>query len=195
MTLYFIPVRTGSDQETLAQLAGEIWREYWPSRIGCAQTEYMVEQSQSLAAIERDMAEHDYEYWFLVESDGVASDASGGAGDAGDASDAGDAKGAPWGNIMGFTGGHDEPATDRFFISKIYLLDSARGKGYCRRVVEFYTALCQTRGLRAMYLTVNKYNELGIRAYKGTGFEVIDSVETDIGSGFIMDDFIMEKQA
>ena len=48
------------------------------------------------------------------------------------------------------------------------------------------------RGFEAMYLTVNKYNELGIRAYEGTGFETIDSVETDIGGGFIMDDYIME---
>ena len=44
-----------------------------------------------------------------------------------------------------------------------------------------------------MYLTVNKYNELAIRAYVGKGFETIDSVETDIGEGFIMDDFVMQK--
>ena len=46
-----------------------------------------------------------------------------------------------------------------------------------------------------MYLTVNKYNELGVRAYQGKGFETIDAVETDIGHGFIMDDFIMERRA
>ena len=45
-----------------------------------------------------------------------------------------------------------------------------------------------------MYLTVNKHNELGTRAYFAKGFEVIDSVETDIGEGFVMDDYIMEKR-
>ena len=45
-----------------------------------------------------------------------------------------------------------------------------------------------------MYLTVNKHNDLGIRAYKAKGFETIDAVETDIGNGFIMDDYIMEKK-
>ena len=45
-----------------------------------------------------------------------------------------------------------------------------------------------------MYLTVNKGNELGIRAYEGNGFETMDAVEADIGSGFIMDDYIMEKR-
>ena len=172
MALSFIPVKTAVDQEMLARMAGQIWREYWPARIGEAQTEYMVEKFQSLQAIKRDMAENDYEYGFLVatEHDEDGSEKS----------------------IVGFTGGHNEPETNRFFISKIYLFADARGHGYARRVVEFYEDLCFARGLDAMYLTVNKYNELGIRAYQGTGFETIDSVETDIGEGFIMDDYIME---
>ena len=95
--------------------------------------------------------------------------------------------------IVGFTGGHDEPETNRFFISKIYLKSDERGKHYASRVFEFYTQLCIERGFSAMYLTVNKYNELAIRAYVGKGFETIDSVETDIGEGFIMDDFVMQK--
>ena len=40
---------------------------------------------------------------------------------------------------------------------------------------------------------MNKHNEMAIRAYKAKGFEVIDAVETDIGDGYIMDDYIMEK--
>ena len=172
MNMSFIPVKTAADQQLLATMAGEIWREYWPARIGEAQTEYMVEKFQSLQAIKRDMTENDYEYWFLVatEHDEDGNEKS----------------------IVGFTGGHNEPETNRFFISKIYLFADARGHGYARRVVEFYEDLCFARGFDAMYLTVNKYNELGIRAYEGTGFETIDSVETDIGEGFIMDDYIME---
>ena len=172
MSLSFVPVKTPADQQLLAQMAGEIWREYWPSHIGKAQTEYMIEKFQSLEAITRDMAEHDYEYWLLVatetDEDGIEK------------------------SIVGFTGGHNEPETNRFFISKIYLLSDARGHGYARRTVEFYEDLCFARGFEALYLTVNKHNELGIRAYKGTGFQVIDSVETDIGEGYIMDDYIME---
>ena len=172
MSSSFVPVKTSEDQEALARIAGEIWRGYWPAIIGEAQTEYMIERFQSLQAIRRDMAEHDYEYWFLVatESDDCGLEKS----------------------VVGFTGGHNEPETNRFFISKIYLFPEARGHGYARRTIEFYEDLCFARGLEAMYLTVNKHNELGIRAYEGTGFETIDAVETDIGSGYIMDDYIME---
>lgn len=172
MSLSFVPVKTSEDQEKLAEIAGSIWREYWPDIIGSDQTEYMIENFQSLEAIRRDMVEHDYEYWFLVACEGEGEKLER--------------------RIVGFTGGHNEPETNRFFISKIYLYADARGHGYARRVIEFYIDLCFARGFDAMYLTVNKHNELGIRAYKGTGFEVIDAVETDIGEGYIMDDYIMQ---
>lgn len=164
----FEPVETAEQVERLARLADEIWHEYWPALIGPAQTDYMVEQFQSLDAIRRDMAEHAYEYWFVRTTDD--------------------------GRIAGYTGGHVEPETNRFFISKIYLLASERGKHFGSAVLRFYENLCRERGLAAMYLTVNKGNELGIRAYRGHGFSTIDAVETDIGDGFIMDDFIMEKR-
>lgn len=167
MGIAFIPVQTAEERAQLAALADEIWHEYWPALIGEAQTDYMVENFQSLAAIERDMAEHAYEYWFLQdEKDG---------------------------RIVGYTGGHVEPETNRFFISKIYLRAPERGRGFASQTVRFYEGLCRERGLGAMYLTVNKHNDLGIRAYLGKGFTTIAAVETDIGNGFIMDDYIMEK--
>ena len=69
MTIDFLPVRV-QDQELLAEVAGEIWNEYWPQHIGQAQTDYMVEQFQSLPAIQRQMAEEGYEYWFLTVPQG-----------------------------------------------------------------------------------------------------------------------------
>ncbi len=168
MEVTFAPVSTPADQEALAKLASEIWHEYWPALIGPEQTDYMVENFQSLEAIKRDMAENAYEYWFVVDETG---------------------------KTVGYTGGHEEPETSRFFISKIYLLAEERGKHYASQVIAFYAALCRDRDLHSMYLTVNKRNELGIRAYLGKGFVTIESVETDIGNGFIMDDYVMEKEA
>ena len=167
MSIVFKPVQTENDRARLAELADEIWHEYWPALIGTAQTDYMVENFQSLDAIERDMREHAYEYWLLQEEED--------------------------GRVVGYTGGHVEPETSRFFISKIYLRAPERGCGFASQTIRFYENLCRERGLSAMYLTVNKHNDLAIRAYKAKGFATIDAVETDIGNGFIMDDYIMEK--
>lgn len=53
--------------------------------------------------------------------------------------------------------------------------------------------LCKKRNLSAMYLTVNKRNELAQRAYIGNGFRITEAMVNDIGSGFVMDDYIMQK--
>lgn len=208
MSTTFQKVETGEHLALLASIAAEIWNEYWPAHIGQAQTDYMVRNFQSLEAIERDITEHAYEYWFILSdaptarsgaepASGVDKEpASSGDANGCAARDDGDNHLAPQEmRIVGYTGGHVEPETNRFFISKIYLYAHERGKGYASKVIDFYNDLCRTRNLRAMYLTVNKYNELGIRAYLGKGFETIDSVETDIGCGFIMDDYIMERAA
>lgn len=187
MTPTFELVQTKEQIAELAKVADEIWHGYWPAIIGEAQTDYMIEQFQSIASITRDIHEHDYRYWILKdEADEIA----------------------------GFTGGATEKMTDdaehdasihhsdvvddrwpnRFFISKIYLYDHERGKHYASRVIEFYEQLCRDEGLPAMYLTVNRFNELGIRAYKGRGFSTVDEVATDIGQGFVMDDYIMAKK-
>ena len=168
MSVTFRQVERDEEVEALAHMAYHIWNEYWPAIIGQAQTDYMVENFQSLEAIERDMREHAYEYWFMRAEDN--------------------------GRIAGYTGGCVEPETNRFFISKIYLRAEERGHGFASQTIRFYEDLCRARGLAALYLTVNKHNDLGVRAYRGKGFETIDSVETDIGQGFIMDDFIMEKR-
>ena len=167
--VHFKPVRTEDDQRKLAQMAHDIWFEYWPPIIGENQVAYMVDRFQSFAVIQRDMAEHGYEYWFIQaeEADGTRT--------------------------VGYTGGCADETTNRFFISKIYLAAEERGKGFARETVRFYEQLAQERGLSSLYLTVNKRNDLGVRAYRGTGFTVIDAVETDIGAGFVMDDYIMQK--
>ena len=42
------------------------------------------------------------------------------------------------------------------------------------------------------YLTVNKNNTKAISVYKSFGFDITDTVVTDIGGGYVMDDYIME---
>lgn len=187
MSLTFKPVTSANDIEQLAERAGAIWNEYWPARIGQAQTDYMVAQFQSVPAITADINEHDYRYWLVHDEDG---------------------------RCVGFTGGatqrlngdaeHDAPLhhsdvvdtrwPERFFISKIYLYASERGKHYASRILDFYEQLCRDEGLAAMYLTVNRENDLGVRAYLGRGFDVVDEVDADIGEGFVMNDYIMVKE-
>ena len=86
-----------------------------------------------------------------------------------------------------------QPKEDALFLSKIYVLKSMRRKGYGRKAVEFIERLTREKGFKKIDLTVNKMNAGSIRAYEKIGFRNTGPVVQDIGSGFVMDDFRMEK--
>ena len=56
-------------------------------------------------------------------------------------------------------------------------------------------AALAARQMNAKYLrlNVNKHNSKAIRAYQRNGFVTVESVKNDIGAGFFMDDFVMQK--
>ena len=93
--------------------------------------------------------------------------------------------------VAGYTGIHlEEP---RLFLSKLYVLQPYRKKGYSSLMLQKLLEIAKNAGKSAIYLTVNKYNTPSIDIYLHKGFQTIDSVVTDIGKGFVMDDYIMER--
>lgn len=187
MALRFAAVISDGDIQRAAQVAHDIWFEYWPERIGLAQTEYMVETMQSLPAITSDIREKGYRYWLLFdEADACVGYTCALAEDF--VANPQDPEAAKHGAAI------SQRALKRLFISKVYLYAQERGKHYSSRVMDFYEQLCRDEGLQAMYLTVNRENDLAIRAYRGQGFETIEQLDAPIGEGFVMYDYIMCKE-
>ena len=81
---------------------------------------------------------------------------------------------------------------DYLFLSKLYLKKDYRHKGLGKEAFNFIKQFALNNGYNKIRLTVNKYNENTINAYNKWGFKTIDSVVTNIGNGFVMDDYIME---
>ena len=98
---------------------------------------------------------------------------------------------AEGGTPVGYCGA--EPQPEALFMSKIYVLASHRGRGLARRFVGIGEQVCRRAGLGKMGLTVNKHNADSIRAYERLGFAIVGAQVADIGGGFVMDDYIMER--
>ncbi len=80
------------------------------------------------------------------------------------------------------------------FLSKIYILKGIRGHGLGKLAMEFIEMKAAEEKLPTITLTVNKNNNRSITAYKKMGFYQKDAVVMDIGGGYVMDDYVMEKQ-
>ena len=55
-----------------------------------------------------------------------------------------------------------------------------------------FVEICKMRELNQIWLTCNRNNTNSLEVYKHLGFTVAREEVTDIGEGFVMDDFIME---
>ena len=78
----------------------------------------------------------------------------------------------------------------RLFLSKIYLKANYYGQGIAQIVLNKIKDECKDRQLKEIYLTVNKGNNRAIKAYERFGFVKTDSIVTDIGNGYFMDDYV-----
>ena len=83
--------------------------------------------------------------------------------------------------------------TDYLFLSKLYVLSSHRGKKIGKAAMQHVNDLAKSFNLNTIKLHVNKYNTNSIMVYEKLGFVKTRALVSDIGNGFVMDDYEMEK--
>ena len=80
-----------------------------------------------------------------------------------------------------------------FKLHKIYVLPSQQGKGTGRFIIDQLTTAMKKKGAATLQLNVNRHNNA--RAfYEKMGFVVIKEEDVDIGNGYFMNDYVMEKK-
>jgi len=82
---------------------------------------------------------------------------------------------------------------EELFLSKVYILKELRGQGTGKKAFEFIEAQAKKHQCQKIGLTVNRNNFNSIKAYEKSGFQNIGAIIQDIGQGYVMDDYIMEK--
>ena len=79
------------------------------------------------------------------------------------------------------------------FLSKIYILSDHRGKKIGKTSMQFIEEKARKTDCNKIGLTVNKNNTNSIAAYEKIGFINLGPIIKNIGNGYIMDDYKMEK--
>ena len=167
-------VETQAEVERVAELAREIWLEYYPAVIGREQTEYMIATLQSATAIAEQLRGA-LRYFLLnrifaarVPVVELARQTS---------------------ELVGYAA--VETRHPALFISKLYLLAHARGQGLGQRALRALLDHARALGLRQLELTVNRHNTLALDAYARFGMTVVGENVAEIGGGYVMDDYVL----
>ena len=80
-------------------------------------------------------------------------------------------------------------SVNKLKLNKLYLLPGYHGHGFGQMALAHVVDYAESHNISEIHLTVNKKNYKAIKAYEKAGFTKSGSQVTDIGNGYVMDDF------
>jgi ribosomal protein S18 acetylase RimI-like enzyme len=152
-----------ADIPLIQDLSSRIWREHYPGIITHDQIDYMLGTMYAANTIRDDVLNKGYRYVLVMREN----------------------------EAVGYIAYRFEDPDRAVMISKLYLLPSLHGKGIGRQMLQHVKDNAVRRDAKRISLFVNRNNSKAIVAYERFGFKTAEAVVTDIGSGFVMDDFRM----
>ena len=78
-------------------------------------------------------------------------------------------------------------------LQKVYVLPSEQGRGLGKLLINHIIESIKREGATSLLLNVNRYNTAK-QVYEHLGFTVIGEEDIDIGEGYFMNDYVMEKK-
>lgn len=155
---------TGADISRLRELAHKIWWECYPGIITPEQIRFMLEWMYGEREIGRQIGEGIA--WEVIET--------------------------AEGSAIGFLSYHAEP-DGRVKLEKLYVLPAMQGMGIGGRALAHVLERAKELGATSLWMQVNKQNKKAIAAYLKAGFQIAKEAVFEIGGGYVMDDYLMER--
>ena len=164
---------TSADISTVIDVGRRIWQEHYVPIVGQEQVDYMTgmrfspEYLSSYLPTAPSNQPNPTRWLWLLERDGEA---------------------------IGYTSCSIGDRPGEMKLEQLYLLPELHGQGLGGLMLEHIERHTRALGLNMLWLTVNKENSNSIRVYRKKGFTIRASAIFDIGHGFVMDDYVMEKK-
>lgn len=162
-----IVIRTAtlSELPVIQQIARQTWPHTFGEILTPAQITYMLDWMYSLPSLTEQVTQRGHV--FLLAQDGS--------------------------DFPGFasyeTNYQNEPKTK---LHKIYILPNQQGRGVGRLLMDEVIRLARQQGNTSLSLNVNRHNRAK-EFYERLGFHVAAEEDIDIGGGYLMQDYVMER--
>lgn len=156
---------TANDYKTIQEIAYKTWPETYGAILSKVQLDYMLDAFYSEGAL-RDNVETKGHHFLLAKENDV---------------------------VLGFAAyEHNYQDNNRTRIHKIYILPQTQGKGIGKTLIEYIEKIAVENRSAALSLNVNRFNK-ALSFYQKIGFEIISEENIEIGHGYLMEDYVMEK--
>jgi GNAT superfamily N-acetyltransferase len=156
---------TEADFPVVAALAKTIWHAHYATIISVAQIDYMLAGRHTPENLHRYLKAND-RWMCLLRLPGTPA---------------------------GYCSWARTATPDEMKLEQLYLLEEHRGKGLGGLMLRHIERHARQQDCRRLSLQVNKQNIDAVAIYQKAGFSLRQEIVVDIGNGFVMDDFVMEK--
>ena len=164
-TSWHIAALQADQAEALGALARHIWQGHYPGIISQAQIDYMLDQRYGAALIRQQLGQSG-NWWKVAQNDA---------------------------GMIGFTHYFLDSDPQRIKLDKIYVHPDWQRCGVGAALLEQVESEARRQGRAILTLRTNRHNHIALAAYQKYGFMVTAQVVTEIGAGFVMDDYVLEK--
>lgn len=162
--MFDIRKATLKDIPLIRELTFRVWPQTYAPILSQEQIDYMLELMYSESSLEKQMTTGGCTFIIAYED----------------------------GNPVGFASySEDEPG--RWKLNKLYILQNQQGKGTGKFVINYIIDEIKKKNANSLFLQVNKNNNAK-SFYERLGFAEVDFINLDIGNGYFMNDYIMEKK-
>ncbi|MFI5192454.1 MAG: GNAT family N-acetyltransferase [Chitinophagales bacterium] len=160
-------VRSAEEQDLflVKMLAEKIWPLTYSGILTAAQIGYMLNRIYSADSLTQQMQEY-HHHFLILEHEGKPA---------------------------GFASYSLNPDDKKGKLQKIYIDTALQGKGLGKFLLEYVAARMKEADCLIIRLDVNRQNKARL-FYEKLGFSVTGEKDTDIGNGFFMNDYVMERK-
>lgn len=152
-----------ADVEAVSSLARVVWQATYPALISQAQIDTMLAERYAPQRI-LEQLESAHDAWWVAREDGA---------------------------VVAFAHAQAKPPDCK--LDKLYVHPALQRRGIGNALLQTVTDWALEQKATRLWLQVNRGNTPAIRAYEKYGFRVVEARVFDIGDGFVMDDYVMEK--
>jgi ribosomal protein S18 acetylase RimI-like enzyme len=150
----------------ISEIASQTWPHTFKDILSPKQIEYMLDMMYSLGSLTKQVRDKNHVFYLAKDEN----------------------------KFVGYVSYElNCPTAYKTKIHKIYILPSVQGKGVGKLLMNKVAEIALKNNNTILSLNVNRENK-AIDFYEKYGFVKVGKEDIDIGNGFLMEDFIMEKQ-
>ncbi|SDL44746.1 L-amino acid N-acyltransferase YncA [Pedobacter sp. ok626] len=160
-----ILLRNGKEEdiESIQKMANKTWPAAYSDIISAEQIAYMLDKMYNKGEL---LSQFQKGYTFLIAEENDVD--------------------------LGFASFSIHDSTNCIYkLHKLYVLPEAHGKGLGKLLINEVVNMVRRAGGKSLELNVNRDNK-ATKFYLKAGFNVKETVDLDIGNGFLMNDYVME---